>query len=276
MADSISIKSFTFRYPGSHRNALTEVSLEIQAGSCCAILGPTGAGKSTLLQAMAGVLGAHHAQAAADGHIQIGSVAHSPLPRSILFPQVGLFLQDPTVQISGIRDNVEDEVRFTLDNLQVGDEEAVQRVRIQLEELGLGKLATRPLRQLSGGELQRVALAGMLVASPPVLLLDEPLNSLDATAQARLLRLFATFRGRHTVVLTDYGIDAALRLADRVVVLSEGRVLYQGAPSGLVSRSEEFVDLLPADSLVRLSGLAGDERIPSPERRFFRKILGAL
>lgn len=276
MADSISIRSFTFRYPGSDRNALGEVSLEIQAGSCCVILGPTGAGKSSLLQAMAGVLGAHQPQAAAAGHIQIGPVVHSPLPRSILFPQVGLFLQDPTVQISGIRANVEDEVRFTLDNLQVPDQEAAQRVRIQLEELGLEKLATRPLRQLSGGELQRVALAGMLVASPPVLLLDEPLNSLDATSQAQLLRLLATFRGRHTVVLTDYGIDAALRLADRVVVLSEGRVIYQGSPAGLVSRSEEFVDLLPADSLVRLSGLAGNERMPSPERRFFRRILGAL
>ena len=273
MADPLSIVSLTFRYPGASRPALRDISFDVPSGTCCVVLGPTGSGKSTLLQGIAGVLDPHNKQAAASGSIRIGSVAYEPLPQSVLFPQVGLFLQDPMVQISGIRERVEEEVRFALDNLQVPDQEARLRVRMQLEELGLESLASRPLRHLSGGELQRVALAGVLVGSPSVLLLDEPLNSLDAPAQARLIRLLASFKGKKTVVLTDYGIEAALRVADQVIVLSEGSVLYHGSPAGLVRRAVEFADILPTEDLVSLFPLlaAGPEAFQ--DRRFFSRLL---
>lgn len=275
MADAISITSLSVRYPGTSRPALTDVSFSVPGGSCCAILGPTGAGKSTLLQALAGVLGAHHKQVKAEGIIDIGSSRFEGIPPKILFPHVGLFLQDPTVQITGIRETVEDEVRFALDNLMVDDGEAQARVRRQLEALHLEHLAKRSLTQLSGGELQRVALAGMLVAAPSVVLLDEPLNSLDATAQAQLIRVLASDRTHRTVVLTDYGIDAALRLADTVIILDHGRLLFRGSVAGMIERAEEFTDVLPAEVLTRISPLLEGASEAHRRRRAFIRLMEA-
>jgi energy-coupling factor transporter ATP-binding protein EcfA2 len=258
MADRVSIESFTFQYPGTEHPALRDLSLDFPARSCSVLLGPTGAGKSTLLHALSGVLGSEFKGARAEGSIVIGSEHHRPLPGSPLFPRVGLFLQDPTVQISGLRETVEDEIRFSLDNLQVPEEEAHSRVLDQLRDLGLTGLEHRDIRQLSGGELQRVALAGALVSSPSVLLMDEPFNSLDASGQAQLIGLLSLLKQRTTIVVSDYQIDAALRFADRVVVLDQGSVLYQGAPAGFIRRASEFIDILPTDRLVRIASLLAD------------------
>lgn len=265
MAHALSVASFTFRYPGAARPALSELSLDFPAGKCSVVLGPTGAGKSTLLQALAGVLGSHHRHAAAQGRIAVGPRSFEPFARSILFPEVALFLQDASVQISGLRETVEDEVRFALDNLGLPEAEARERVRAQLDEMGLAALSRRAPGQLSGGELQRVALAGVLVSRPSVLLLDEPLNSLDAPAQARLLRILASLRGRATIVLADYTVDAAIRIADHVVVLSEGSACFQGPPAHFVRRAAEFAKLLPAGDLERISTLV---RTTARARRF--------
>lgn len=255
MAHALTVASLTFRYPGAARPALSGLSVNFPAGRCTVVLGPTGAGKSTLLQAVSGVLGAHHRQDAAEGRITIGPRAYEPLPASILFPEVALFLQDPAVQISGLRESVEDEVRFALDNLGVPESEARARVRHQLGELGLGELTHRAPAQLSGGELQRVALAGVLVSRPSVLLLDEPLNSLDAPAQAQLVRILASLKGSATLVLTDTTVDAAIRIADHVVVLSEGSACFQGSPGEFINRAAEFSELLPVRALEAIGSL---------------------
>ena len=272
MAPHLTITSFSFRYPGAARPALSKLSVDFPAGRCTVVMGPTGAGKSTLLQALAGVLGVHHRQAAAAGRIVIGQKTYEGLPRSILFPDVALFLQDPSVQISGLRETVEDEVRFALDNLGVPDEQARERVRSQLDALGLGALRQRVPAQLSGGELQRVALAGVLVSRPSVLLLDEPLNSLDAPAQARLLRILASLKGSTTIVLADYSVDAAIRIADHIIVLSEGSACFQGTPAEFVRRAAEFSTLLPASDLETVRSLL---RTSQSARRFAGHLLEA-
>jgi energy-coupling factor transporter ATP-binding protein EcfA2 len=245
MAARILIDRFSFRYGPDLPSALAEVSLDIAPGSCCAIFGPTGAGKTTLLHALVGILGRHHPDSINAGTIRVGERTFTPLPQEILFPRVGLVLQDPYVQLSGVRDTVSDEVLFTLENLGIASEVAQPRVAALLHELGIDHLATRQPSTLSGGETQRLALATMLIAAPEVLLLDEPTSALDTSAVERLRQIIESLHSRTTVIITDTQIDFSLPLADHIVVLDAGNLRFDGKPSDFTSRMNEFGDVLP-------------------------------
>jgi energy-coupling factor transporter ATP-binding protein EcfA2 len=240
MADRITISNFSLRYSGSGPSVLDSLSMVIPGGTCCAIVGPTGAGKTSFLHCLAGTLRKHHPESVAAGRIQIGSKTYEGLSPQILFPTVGLVLQDPYVQLSGVRDTVYDEVLFTLENIGGLKENPEQTIIPLLHDLGIEHLAKRKPTSLSGGETQRVALATTLVARPPVLLLDEPTTALDLNAQDRLRRILRGVKGNSTIVLTDTQLDFALGLCDQVVVLDRGRITFDGQPLELLKRLHEF------------------------------------
>ncbi|MBI3577812.1 MAG: energy-coupling factor ABC transporter ATP-binding protein [Ignavibacteriales bacterium] len=245
MAPEITIKNFSFRYSASTRNVLTNFTTNIPAGICCAVLGPTGGGKTTLLQALSGILGKHHSQAIASGAVVIGKNTYNPLPKHILFPAVGLALQDPYVQISGIRSTVFEEIAFTLENLGEQSQEAKHSITPILGLLGINHLAHRKPAELSGGELQRVALATILVAQPTLFLLDEPTNALDNVARAKLKAVLRSLKGKATIIVSDISLDFSLGLADMFIVLNEGKVLFEGNEQQLLNHLHQFAGLLP-------------------------------
>jgi energy-coupling factor transport system ATP-binding protein len=229
--------------------ALAHVNLTIAPGTICTILGPTNSGKTTLLQAIAGALGTHHHDALASGTIAVGDDVFSPLPGNVLFPTVGLTLQDPYYQISGLRNTVAEEISLTLESLGIPDTEIAHRTAEFLPSLGLANLAHRKPSTLSGGELQRVALANILVARPPVLLLDEPSNSLDGIAQRRLASIICALKGDTTVVVADYQLELAMMVADYFVVMDGGRVVFAGDRDHFVDSIPSFQSLLPVEML---------------------------
>ncbi|MEK6754602.1 MAG: ABC transporter ATP-binding protein [Bacteroidota bacterium] len=245
MAAGVLTDRFSFQYSPEASRSLAEISLNIPAGTCCAILGPTGAGKTTLLHAIAGVLGRHHPDAISDGSIAVGGKTFAPLPKRILFPSIVLALQDPYVQISGVRETVYDEVFFTLENLGASPEEGKGRIPSLLKELGIDHLAARKPTTLSGGETQRVALATILVARPEILLLDEPTTALDVTAKERLQRILKSLKQKATVIFTDTHVDFALSVADQIVVLHKGTLLFSGTPKEFVGQMYRFESVVP-------------------------------
>lgn len=269
MAARLEIQGLSVRYSAGATPALNEVSVGMAAGSCCAVLGPTGAGKTTLLHVLSGVLGRHHPQVVASGSITIADAKFSPLPKIIQFPLVGLALQDPSVQISGIRDTVYDEVQFTLDNLELPSHEIRQRIPPLLKRLGIDHLSHRNPTTLSGGETQRVALATILAAQPSVLLLDEPTTALDLTARVKLHRILKSLREKTTVVVTDTHVDFALGVAHQIVVLDQGRVIFDGTAREFLAALENFESVLPAASWRRVRTLikTAKEQPGSPHQR---------
>lgn len=248
MAPQVTIKGFSFRYSASAQNVLSNLTTNIPAGVCCAILGPTGSGKTTLLQTLSGILGRHHPQAVASGEITIGETAYQPLPKAILFPEVGLALQDPYVQISGIRSTVFEEIAFTLENVGEPVVDAEQRINAMLHVLGISPLSQRKPTELSGGELQRVALATILVAQPKLLLLDEPTNALDNVARAKLKTILRSLKGRTTVVVSDTSLDFSVGLADMFLILNEGKIVFAGNQRELLDHLSGFAGLIPIKS----------------------------
>jgi molybdate transport system ATP-binding protein len=220
------------------------VDLGVGAGEVLAVLGPNAAGKSTLARVLAGLLRPDAGRVTVDGRVWDGAEAHLPPHRRSL----GMVFQDallfPHLTVGG-------NVAFGLRSRGVGTAERTAAAQAWLDRVGLAGFAGRRPAELSGGQAQRVALARALVGDPALLLLDEPLSALDArtrlTVRAELRRHLADFGGS-TVLITHDPVDA-LALADRVLVLEEGRVVQQGTP-GEVSRRPR------TDYVARLVGLS--------------------
>ncbi len=240
-------KDFSFRYSKSNPWIISNLAVEIPRGTCCAVLGPTGAGKSTLLHAVSGILGKHHKAGESTGEIWIGDEHYKALPCEMLFPKVGLVMQDPYVQISGINNSVGEEIAFTLENLGHPREVIQEKVESALQILNLAHLASRQPSQLSGGEVQRVALATILVAEPQILLLDEPRNSLDCDSQKNLVHILRALRNRTTIIFTDYHIEFAIAVADTILVVDQGRKVFWGNRFSFLTQLDRFKSILPVD-----------------------------
>ncbi|MFN8201097.1 MAG: ABC transporter ATP-binding protein [Solirubrobacteraceae bacterium] len=202
------------------RVALRGVSFGVSPGEKLAIIGPNGAGKTTLLSILAGILRPDE-----------GEVSRPPR-------EIGWVPQQPAVYRKlSVRENLRLFARLE----KVGDPDAV--VERMLEQTGLGDRAGDELGTLSGGNRQRVNIAVGLLADPPVLLLDEPSSSLDPRQRERLWAFVADLARRQgtAVIFTTHNVAEADRWADRVLVLADGEVLFDGTPDAL-RRAERSTD----------------------------------
>lgn len=250
MGPSVVATDLTFRYFAASRPVFSAFRVNIPGGSRCAILGPAGAGKTTLLEILSGAAASHYKTAIADGRVTIGDKTHIPIPHEVLFPRVGLVLQDPSVQISGIRHTVRSEIEFTLENLGMGKDVRAAKVAKILERFSLTHLADRHPYRLSGGEMQRVALASIVVAEPDLLLLDEPANALDERSRNELAGILRSLSPATTIVFTDYTPEFALETADRFVLLDNSTTRFEGTRDEFLTALSTFSALLPTEGIV--------------------------
>jgi len=274
MAHRLTINDLSLQYSASSPKALSSLSVEVEAGSCCAVIGPTGAGKSTLLNSVAGTMRRHHPESVASGQIQIGETLFDGLPDHILFPTAGLVLQDPYVQISGVRETVFEEILFTLENIGTVPQDPRKAIISLLQRLGIDHLADRKPTSLSGGETQRVALAAILIAQPPILLLDEPTTALDSDAQDKLRLILRSLRGGTTVVITDTQIDFALSIADQILLLDHGTIIFRGDARTLLSQVRDFSSTLPVEAWLNVELALDSLAKTSGHRQLVEKALG--
>ena len=208
------LRGFGWRHAGRRAWAVRDVDLRIAHGERVLLLGPSGAGKSTLLAALAGLLPEDSGESA--GTVEIDGL----LPDKSR-DQVGIVFQDPQTQLVMARSG--DDVAFGLENRGVPAGQIWERVSDALDRVGFPYPITRPTAALSGGEAQRLALAGVLALRPRLLLLDEPTANLDP-AGARLVRA-AIERSRDddtTLIIVEHRVAEALPLVDRVIVLEPG------------------------------------------------------
>jgi energy-coupling factor transport system ATP-binding protein len=222
-----------YRYPGAPREALAGVDLELRAGELVLLAGASGSGKSTLLRALAGLVPHFHG-GRFSGRVLTDGLDTRSVPPAVVCARAGMVFQDP--EAGSVALTVEREVAFPLENAAWPVPALLDRVGAALLEAGAAQLAGRRLAELSGGELQRVALAAALAPGPPLLLLDEPTSQLDpgaADALALHLRALCHDHGR-AVVVGDHRTERLEAVADRVLVLEHGRVVADGRPGEVV------------------------------------------
>jgi energy-coupling factor transport system ATP-binding protein len=221
----VSCENLSYSYPGSETAALAAVTFELRTGEYVGVVGPNGGGKSTLLRLLNGLLRAD------SGSVRVGGLDPATEPY-LVRRSVGMLFQNPENGL--VAPFVEDDVAFGLENLGVQREEMKERVGEAIRAVGLAGYERREPHTLSGGEKQRVALAGLLALDPEILLLDEPTSMLDATGRKEVLERLEELRGARTVLHVTHHLEELLD-ADRILVLNSGSLVADVRPQGLIS-----------------------------------------
>ena len=224
----IEARGLGFSHRGTGTRQLAGITCDIPAGSRVAVMGAAGAGKSTFAMALNGLV-PHHHPGDLYGQLRVAGIATHETTPPRLVRVVGLVSQNPEAQV--MERLVIDDVAAGPANLGLGRDEVLSRARRALEEVGLAGLADRETATLSGGQLQRLAIAGVLAMEPQILVLDEPTSALDPEGAATVRRIVADLSAAgRTVVMVDHDPDAVAAWADLLLVLQEGRLAYFGAP----------------------------------------------
>jgi energy-coupling factor transporter ATP-binding protein EcfA2 len=251
------LERVSYTYPGASAPALREVSLRIAPGEVVVLAGPSGSGKSTLLRAISGLVPHFHG-GRFEGRVTVAgrdSRAHGP---GELAAAVGSLFQDPETQI--VMGTVRAELAFGLENRGFGAAAVARGVEETALALSIETLLERPTAELSGGELQRVALGAALASRPEVLVLDEPTSQLDPVVGDELLALLRRINedAEVAIVLAEHRLERCLHAADRVVALGAGEIAFNGAPDAFLRWAGDVAPVLqtPGARLLRSAGLA--------------------
>ncbi|HEY7417763.1 MAG TPA: ABC transporter ATP-binding protein [Ktedonobacteraceae bacterium] len=236
--------------PDEQTYAIKDISFSLSAGELLLVAGPSGCGKSTLLKCLNGLI-PHSYHGVLEGTILFDGRSTRGLSLRDLAQYVGTMLQDPDKQIIG--STVEQEIAFGMENLETPHAEMLQRIQEVLQRLHLQASRQRAIHELSGGQRQQVAAAGVLVMRPSIFLFDEPFANLDARAVDELETLIDHLRAEgYTVIIVEHRVEETLRLnPDKVLLIEEGRQIFFGAVQDFLEIADPAQVKLPITAMLR-------------------------
>ena len=232
---AIKLENVSFSYPMSEEEehkAVNGVSLDIEEGSFVALVGHNGSGKSTLAKLLNGLL------VPTSGRVSVyGADTADDKKIYEVRSSVGMVFQNPDNQM--IATNVEDDIAFGPENLGVPREEIISRVDWALEKVGMSEFRNATPFKMSGGQKQRLAIAGVLAIKPRVMVLDESTAMLDPKGRDEVMSVIKQLNREEkmTVVHITHYMDEALE-ADRLIVMNEGKIVLDGKPSDVFAEHE--------------------------------------
>lgn len=232
MAEIISFKNVHYTYQGDEIETLSDVSLSVSEGEFVAILGHNGSGKSTLAKHMNAIL------TPSSGTVTVCGMDTADEDKMLdIRSNVAMVFQNPDNQI--VANVVEDDVAFAPENLGVPTEEIRQRVDNALKEVGMYEYREHAPHLLSGGQKQRIAIAGAIAMQPKIIVLDEPTAMLDPMGRKDVIDTVTALcrEKRMTVVLITHHMEECIG-ADRLIVMSNGKIVTEGTPNEVFSHVE--------------------------------------
>jgi len=255
LSDEVILENVTFTYEDGSRPAVSDLSLNVQKGETVVIAGPAGAGKSTVCRMLNGLI-PHFFRGVLKGKILVKGYETRNYPISFLAHQAGVLFDDPSSQL--ICPTVEEEISFGLENYGVPREEMIERVHNSIRDFRLTGYEQRNPHTLSGGEQQLCALASVIAMRPDVLILDEPTSRLDPIGSHQVYNIIKdlSMSRAYTIILVDNKIEEIVELADRLLILKDGRLIAEGPPR----------QVLQKESIMKEAGI----RPPQVTELFFR------
>ena len=234
----IAVENLKYRYPHADALALDGLTFTVEKGEFIGIVGANGAGKSTLSQALIGLVPQFY-NGAYGGRVLIDGLPAESTPISELCCKVGLVFQNPFNQLSGAKDNVYEEVAFGMQNLGVPRAEMHRRTENALKLLDIWQFRDRNPFDLSGGQMQRVAIASILVMEPDIIVLDEPTSQLDPQGSEEVFRTVDKLaHSGITILMIEQKIEKIAAYCDRILLLHQGHQIAFDTPQKVFSRPE--------------------------------------
>lgn len=262
----LTLESVTYRYAGAPRPALREVSLTLGDGEVLGLAGASEAGKTTVCLVASG-LAPRTVGGTLDGRLMLDGTDTAAFAMHELAGRVGIAFASPATQLSGVAATVYEEVAFGPMNLGVPRAELIARTDEALVALRIESLAGRDPAQLSGGQQQLVAIAGLLALRPAHLVLDEPTAQLDPAGTEMVASALAALAARgSSILVAEQKADLLAAICSRVAVLDAGSVVLEG-PAATVLADPHLTELgVAPPAAVRLRRAAGEQRLPAEAR----------
>lgn len=258
MSDSpLVIENLSFQYRTRPEPAIQNISFELKPGEMLLIAGSSGCGKTTLARCINGLIPRSY-RGKREGKVLLHGKDVAEMQIAEVAQTVGTLLQDPERQI--VASNVYNEIAFGPENLGLPRDEILTRVEAAMKRLGIEYLKDRETFNLSGGEKQKVALAGLLAMNPSILLLDEPLASLDPASAYEALAVFRSLADEgKTIVLVEHRVeDSIFAKPDRLLYMEAGQVKYLGSITDLPPVIDHKEVKLPAEWVVKRVQQSGE------------------
>lgn len=235
----IEIKELTFKYSGSKKNALENVSLTIEKGDFVGLIGESGAGKTTLCSCINSLI-PHHYTGDFYGSVKIQGTDTFDIEPGKLALKVGSVFQDVDSQLVSFF--VEDEILFGLENFGIPKDQIEQRITAALEALEIQELRHREISTLSGGQKQKVAIAAILALEPDILVLDEPTGELDPASSVQIFKLLQKLNKEKgiTIVVAEQKIMLLCEYVKKLIVLEKGTLIHYGEIRSTLTHQKEM------------------------------------
>jgi energy-coupling factor transport system ATP-binding protein len=234
----ISVLDLKYKYPLTDKLALKGIYFEVKQGEFIGIIGQNGSGKSTLCQALVGLV-PHFYKGAYGGKVLIDGMEINEHNMASLCSKIGIVFQNPFTQVTGSKLTVYDEIAFGLENLGMPKEEMIKRIDYSLTLLDIYKLKDRNPFDLSGGQMQRMAIASIIAMKPEIIVLDEPTSQLDPKGSEEVFKAVQTLSNEGmTVIMVEHKIEKIAKYSDRVMLLNNGEIIDFDVPEKIFSRED--------------------------------------
>lgn len=234
----IEVENLKYRYPLAAEMSLKGITFSVERGEFIGVIGANLAGKSTLCQALVGLV-PHFYRGAYGGRVLVSGLEVGVSSISELSAKVGLVFQNPFTQVTGARMTVYEEIAFGLENLGFERKIIIERVDDALNLLDMYKYKDRNPFDLSGGQMQRMAIAGIIAMKPEVIVLDEPTSQLDPQgAEEVFLAVQSLSKEGMTIIMVEQKAEKLARYCDKVLLLHQGKIVDFDLPERVFSRSD--------------------------------------
>lgn len=234
----ISLKNISYRYPLEEQNVIQNVSYDFEQGKVYGLVGENESGKTTLCNIIRGFIPEIY-RGELSGEVFLNNKKISEYHSGELAKIVGYSFQNPFVQISGVKDNVFEEIAYGMENIGVERDKIVERVEQLVKLFHLEKLVDKNPYELSGGQKQRIALASVIALDPKIIILDEPTSQLDPKSTEDIFEIINILKKQgKTIILIEHKIDLVADYCDYILLMNQGKLVMYGKTEDILTDPE--------------------------------------
>ena len=232
----IIVENLKYKYPLTEHLALNDISFDVEEGEFIGIIGKNQSGKSTLCQAIVGLV-PHFYKGAYGGRVLVDGMVVKDTDINTLSLKAGIVFQNPFTQVTGSKLTVYEEIAFGLENMGIDRKQMIERIDYALELLDIYKYKDRNPFDLSGGQMQRMAIASIIAMKPQVIILDEPTSQLDPQGSEEVFKAVQSLsKEGMTIIMVEHKIEKVAKYTNRVILLNDGKLVDFDSPKKIFAR----------------------------------------